>query len=238
MIKQVPIQRVLFFDVETVSGFPSFKEMPERMQNLWAKKHLQISKTDDELPEDTYTKSAAIYAEFGKIICISCGIWRDNVLRVKSFYGDNERDILNGFAALLNENYSIPERSFLCGHNIKEFDVPYVCRRMLVNGIELPGILDVGGKKPWEVNYLDTLQLWKFGDFKNYTSLDLLAAVFDIPTPKDDIDGSMVGQVYWQQNDIERIRQYCEKDVVTVVNLFRKLRNEPILPEDNVVSVK
>jgi 3'-5' exonuclease len=238
MIKQIPIQRVLFFDVETVSCVKEYSELSERMQQLWNKKHQQISKIEEELPEETFRNSAAIYAEYGRVVCISCGIWHEGSLRLKSFYGDDEKQLLKDFAEMLQQNFDNPDKSFLCGHNIKEFDVPYVCRRMLINGIDLPKILDVAGRKPWEVNYIDTMQLWKFGDFKNYTSLDLLAAIFDIPTPKDDIDGSMVGHVYWQENDIERIRQYCEKDVVTVLNLFLKFRNQPLLSDENVISVR
>lgn len=237
MIQQIPLQKILFFDVETVSASKEYNTLPERMQVLWNKKHLQVRKSDEELPDQTYQSNAGIYAEFGKVVCISCGFLHNGVFRVKSFFGHDEKKLLEDFALMLNHSFPNPDNAFLCGHNIKEFDVPYVCRRMLVNGINLPKILDVGGRKPWEVNYIDTLQLWKFGDFKNYTSLDLLAAIFDIPTPKDDIDGSMVGHVYWQENDLDRIRIYCEKDVVTVLHLFQKLRNEELLKPENIVFV-
>jgi DNA polymerase elongation subunit (family B) len=237
MVQNVALQKVLFFDVETVSSVKNFSELPERMQLLWTKKHHQIKKAEEDLPENTYQSNAAIYAEFGKIICISCGFWHNQTFRIKSFYGDNEKQLLEDFASMLHQSFANPNTAFLCGHNIKEFDVPYVCRRMLVNSVELPKILDVAGKKPWEVNYLDTLQLWKFGDYKNYTSLDLLAAIFDIPTPKDDIDGSMVGHVYWEENDLERIKTYCEKDVVTVLHLFQKLRNEKLTTAENILVV-
>jgi len=237
MVQYVALQKVLFFDVETVSSVKNFSELPERMQLLWTKKHHQIKKAEEDLPENTYQSNAAIYAEFGKIICISCGFWHNQTFRIKSFYGDNEKQLLEDFASMLHQSFANPNTAFLCGHNIKEFDVPYVCRRMLVNSVELPKILDVAGKKPWEVNYLDTLQLWKFGDYKNYTSLDLLAAIFDIPTPKDDIDGSMVGHVYWEENDLERIKTYCEKDVVTVLHLFQKLRNEKLTTAENILVV-
>lgn len=237
MIHNLPLEKVLFFDVETVSAVKDFLQLPERMQSLWTKKHNIIKKSEEELPESTYRSNAAIYAEFGKIICISCGFWHNKTFRVKSFYGDDEKQLLEDFAKMLQQGFSNPNTAFLCGHNIKEFDVPYVCRRMLIHGLELPKILDVAGKKPWEVNYLDTLQLWKFGDYKNYTSLDLLAAIFDIPTPKDDIDGSMVGHVYWEENDLERIKKYCEKDVITVLHLFQKLRNEKLISTENIFVV-
>ena len=183
---------------------------------------------------------SGIYAEFGKIVCISAGfiVNREGVksFRVKSFYGDNEKDILNGFSLMLNRFAAKPKAN-ICAHNGKEFDFPYISRRMLLNGIELPEILDVAGRKPWEVKFLDTMELWKFGDYKNYTSLDLLANIFEIPSPKDDIDGSQVAEVYYIQKDFERIAMYCEKDALTVAQLFLRYKNEPIIDPERVERV-
>lgn len=179
-------------------------------------------------PAEMY-ENAGIFAEFGKIVCISVGYFaRERELRIKSFYGDDEKELLNNFCGLLNQ-YFYSREHVLCAHNGKEFDFPYIARRMLVNGIRLPLILNTAGKKPWEVKHLDTMELWKFGDYKSFVSLNLLAAVFDIPTPKDDIDGSQVGEVYWKMHDLERIVQYCQKDVLTVAQIFLKYRNEPLL---------
>ena len=155
-------------------------------------------------------------------------------VQLKSFYGDDEKILLEEFAQLLSKHYNTPA-SLLCGHNGKEFDFPYLARRMLINGIPLPSILDLAGKKPWEIRHLDTLELWKFGDYKHYTSLELLAAIFDIPTPKDDIDGSQVAKVYWEDKDLERIAAYCQKDVLTTLQLFRRYQGLPLVKEEFVV---
>jgi hypothetical protein len=222
-MKLEDLQRILFLDIETVSAYRSFSAMPAPWQELWEEKTRY--QRGEESAEDFYPQRAAIQSEFGRVICISCGFftWQDGAaqLRVKSFYGDDERQLLADFAELLRR---LP-RYFLAAHNGKEFDFPYLSRRMLVHAIDLPGQLDNSGKKPWEIPHLDTMELWKFGDYKHYTSLKLLAALFGIPTPKDDIDGSQVGAVYWQDNDLERIRIYCEKDVVTLAKVFLRLNN-------------
>ena len=176
---------------------------------------------------------AGIYAEFGKIVCISVGYIREGEIRLKSFFSDNELELLHEFTEMLNQYYSSPYQ-LLCAHNGKEFDFPYIARRLLINGIPLPGILNIAGKKPWEVQHLDTLELWKFGDYKNYTSLNLLTAIFDIPTPKDDIDGSMVGAVYYKEKNLSRIKEYCEKDVVALTQLMRRYKNLELIAEKDI----
>ncbi len=160
----------------------------------------------------------------------------EQILRLKSFFGKDEKAVLSEFIDLVTKLEQTRKNIFLCAHNGKEFDFPYLARRMLINGLALPLALDVAGKKPWEVSFIDTLELWKFGDYKHYTSLDLLANVFKIPTPKDDIDGSMVGKVFWEEDDLNRIVQYCEKDVITIVQLFNKYRIKPLIPDDKIVS--
>jgi hypothetical protein len=227
-----PLSQILFLDIETVPAVANYDQMPETFKKHWDKKASFFCK-EEETPEDIYQR-AGIYAEFGKIICISVGMILERKegrkFRVKSFSGDNEAELLLNFSKMLREFASKSNR-FLCGHNIKEFDVPYIARRMLINGIRLPELLDLAGKKPWEVHHFDTLDLWKFGDYKHYTSLDLLTALFDIPTPKDDIDGSQVADVYYNKKDLQRIVTYCEKDVLAVAQLMLRFRGEPILPE-------
>lgn len=232
MLYNLQFSQVLFLDIETVSAHPKYDDLSERMKKLWEKKSQKIRKAETETAEELYPR-AAIYAEFGKIIVISVGFLNGNEFRLKSFYGDDEKILLEEFAELLNRYYNYAD-SMLCAHNGKEFDFPYIARRMILNGIELPLILQMAGKKPWEIKHLDTMELWKFGDYKNYTSLDLLTAIFDIPTPKDDIDGSMVGEVYWQQNDLERIKEYCQKDVLAIAQLMRRYLNEPLIADENV----
>lgn len=219
------LKNILFLDIETVPQYKEYDELPESLKKLWNKKALFLKK-DDQSAEDVYQK-AGIYAEFGKIICISFGIIignRNNFkLKIKSIYNNNEFEILSEFKQILISLQK--KRQFLlCAHNGKEFDFPYISRRMLVNNIKLPRILDIAGKKPWEVKHLDTLELWKFGDYKHYTSLELLCEIFGINTPKDDISGADVWRIYWLDNDLERIKDYCEKDVFALSSLYLKYR--------------
>jgi len=236
MLDKINDNQVLFLDIETVPQQYSFEEATENIKYLWGKKaKYLINKEKKEEPKDIWQR-AGIYAEFGKIICISVGFISDNQIRLKSFYGDNEKDILTEFKKLLETSY-IKNNNFLCAHNGKEFDYPYIARRMLINGIKVPKILDLAGKKPWEVQHLDTLELWKFGDYKHYTSLELLTEIFNIPTPKDDIDGSQVSKVYYEDKNIERIVKYCEKDVVAVVQLYLRYKNKKLISAENIITV-
>lgn len=230
-----PLNQIMFLDIETVPATPLYEQMSDSFKKHWDKKASYFCKEEDT-PESIYQR-AGIYAEFGKIICISVGLIIDRQgarkFRVKSFYGDSEKELLLEFSKMLGD-FDVRGNRFLCGHNLKEFDVPYIARRMLVNGIKLPEAINVAGKKPWEVNHFDTLELWKFGDYKHYTSLDLLTSLFDIPTPKDDIDGSMVADVYYNEKNIERIVTYCEKDVLAVAQLLLRYRGEPLLDENSM----
>lgn len=231
MLKKIPSHKVLFLDIETVPKVGNWNELSPEWQNLWSKK-VEKQLSENETAEEFYGKRAGILAEFGKIICISCGIIsNENTLKLKSFYGDDEVDILLAFNKLIHDNY-FKSDLILCAHNGKEFDFPFLARRMLINQIEIPSILNLQGKKPWEIQHLDTMELWKFGDYKHYTSLNLLATVLGIPTPKDDIDGSQVASVYYEENDLERIKTYCEKDVLTVAQIFRKFRGEELLERE------
>ena len=230
MLPQIDLLDVLVLDIETVPQFPSFEELPKNMQNLWDLK-TTYQRKNEESAEAFYSK-AGIWAEFGKIVCISVGMFANKQsFRVKSYYGHDEKELLSGFLNLLSTQ---PNHLSLCAHNGKEFDFPYLCRRLLINGLQIPAQLELSGKKPWEIHHLDTLELWKFGDYKNYTSLNLLAAVFNIPTPKDDIDGSMVGEIYWKENDVKRIKNYCRKDVVTTARLLQKFKGLPVLTDEQI----
>lgn len=228
-IDTMRLENILFIDIETVPMTPNYSELPENYKKLWDKKSAYIC-NEEQTAEDVYER-AGIYAEFGKIICISAGYilegeGSNRLIRIKSFSSENEAELLSDFSDTLNRFYRAKGQAFLCAHNGKEFDFPYISRRMLINGVKLPIALNVQGLKPWETTFLDTLELWKFGDFKHYTSLELLSAIFNIPTPKGDIDGSMVADVYYKENDLARIVKYCENDVLTVARLFFKLRGE------------
>jgi 3'-5' exonuclease len=233
----IPVGNILFLDIETVSQQPLFGRLAPEWQDLWSRKAEALLKNrEDETVESIYGR-AAIYAEFGKIICISCGVLQNSgaekKLVLKSFYGDDEKSILLAFCDMLTK-WGAGTNKFLCAHNGKEFDFPYLCRRMVINKIPIPALLQLSGKKPWEVSHLDTMELWKFGDFKSYTTLNLLAHSLGVPTPKDDIDGSMVGDVYWKEKNLERIVTYCQKDVVTVAQIYLRLNGEELIGELNI----
>jgi len=237
MLKKIPLDSVLFLDIETVPLFESFDQLDSTSQELWEQK-TKYQRKDEFSPSEFYDR-AGIWAEFGKIICISVGyfVFKGDVrnFRVTSFQGE-ETSLLNEFRTLL-QTYFSRSHHLLCAHNGKEFDFPYIARRMIIHGIDLPFKLNLFGKKPWEVPHLDTLELWKFGDYKTFTSLKLMAHVLGIPSPKDDIDGSEVFKVFYKEKDLDRIIRYCEKDTITVAQIILKLRNENLLMEDEIQSV-
>ena len=226
-------------DIETVPCSPSYENLDITFQTLWSEKTAWQRK-EEYTPAEFYKLKAGVMAEFAKIICISVGYLfidkGENHFRIKSFYGDDEKQIITDFNELLNSQFNKKQHQ-LCAHNGKEFDFPFIARRTLINGLKLPALLDIAGKKPWEVNHLDTMELWKFGDYKHYTSIKLLAALFNIPTPKDDIDGSQVAGVYWNDKDIERIKKYCQKDTLTVAQLLLKYKGEELISENNIEFV-
>ena len=233
----LPLHNILFLDIETVPQSPSYIDLTDDWKKLWDTKSTSLVKFHEGQTNETLYPRAGIYAEFGKIVCISCGVIQGNgeqrKIILKSFYGDNEKKLLVDFIDMLNK-WATGEAKFLCAHNGKEFDFPYLCRRMIIHGITIPSLLNISGKKPWEVNHYDTLELWKFGDYKSFTSLNLLAHVLGVPTPKDDIDGSMVWEVYWKEKNLERIVTYCQKDVVTVAQILLRMNGEQLIKEENI----
>ncbi len=233
-------RNLIFIDIETASGKPSFDELSETLKELWVKKATLLKNEEEHSAQELYFERAGIYAEFGKVVCISVGFLFQNEERelsakVKALKSDDEKTLLEEFKALLSKMDETKIQ--LCAHNGKEFDFPYLSRRMLINGVKLPYYLDLSGKKPWEVQHIDTMQMWKFGDWKSYTSLDLLAQVFEIPSPKDDIDGSDVNRVYYEENDLDRIALYCNRDVFTTIQVYLKLKGHEIVAEKNVELV-
>jgi len=227
MIQKIPIENILFLDIETVPQIDTWNNLDSTTQYLWDKK-TKSQRKDEIEASDFYEQRAGIMAEFGMIVCISVGMIDNNTgkLKIKTFSGE-ERDLLITFCELFNSPRL--NNIILCAHNGKEFDFPYIARRLLINGIQPPIPFQMFGKKPWEIPHIDTMELWKFGDWKSYVSLELLAHIFGIPTPKDDIDGSMVADIYYKEGDIDRIIHYCEKDVLTLANVFRRMRQEHLL---------
>jgi len=230
-------ENLLLIDIETVPLERDYAQLPEKMQYLWAKKSLLIDPEQTD-PALSFSGRAGIYAEFGKIICIGLGYFvrsgEHYSMKIKSLASHHEREILEEFREVCNRFFKKPDKQF-CGHNIREFDIPYICRRSFIHQVPLPDILtDLQSKKPWENPMLDTLQFWKFGEYKNFTSVDLLATVLGIDSPKSDIDGSEVGRVYWQDNDLDRIVRYCNRDVVTVGQILMRLNGMPLLNESEI----
>ncbi len=240
MNQEPPIQNILFLDIETVPGKKNFSELDPELQALYEAK-TQRYREEDESLDELYKRRAGILSEFNKVVCISTAIMTESEkgagMRVKSFIGKDEKKVLADFAHLLDQYFS-GNNKFLCAHNGKEFDFPVLARRMLIHGIKLPEALRISGKKPWEIRHLDTMELWKFGDYKNFTSLKLLAALFGIPSPKDDIDGSQVGSVYYEEGDLDRIKTYCEKDTITVAKVYRALNQYPEINDDCIEIIE
>ena len=238
-MQNISVENLFFIDIETVSVSESYKLLTEEWKELWTEK-IDKALPDNTTAEEYYPKRAGIMAEFAKVVCISFGyIKTENgkqQLRIKSFYSEDEKEILEKF---IDTVCQLPAKNNWCftGHNIKEFDIPFLCRRILVNNISIPDCFNFQAMKPWDVPVLDTLHLWRFGDYKHYTSLKLLAATLGVPSPKDDIDGSKVGEVYWAEKDIQRIALYCQKDVATVANIILRFKNLPLLAEEQIVFV-
>jgi DNA polymerase elongation subunit (family B) len=232
------LKNILFIDLETASLTERYDQLPERLQYHWKRKATKIKNEENVTPDELYFGRAAIYAEFGKIICIGVGGFydQDTKFRAKTLVNSDEKSLLLEFKKLVEE-HPAKEQLILCAHNGREFDFPYLCRRMLINGIKLPEILNITAKKPWEVMHIDTLEFWKFGDYKNYTSLDLLASVFDIPGSKSQMDGSEVNTTYYHQKDMDKIAVYCREDVVVLSQLYLKMNGREILDESNISRV-
>lgn len=237
MLYKLHLENILFLDIETVPEAADYEELDDVTKELWEHK-TQYQRKDEITAEEFYDR-AGIWAEFGKIVCISVGYFHTKgdirEFRVTSFYGE-EPKLLKDFKTLLNTHFKYP-KNLLCAHNGKEFDFPYIARRMIINGISLPYKLDLFGKKPWEVPHLDTLELWKFGDYKHYTSLKLMSHILGIPSPKEDIDGSMVRDVYYKEGNLNRIVTYCELDVVTTAQVLLRLRNDELLQNNEIKKV-
>jgi hypothetical protein len=231
---------ILFLDIETVSQFETYHHLDDEWKELWDIKAGILNRNREEESSESLYPRASIYAEFGKIICISCGCIHghgaEKKISIKSYHGHDEKKLLMEFSDMLRK-WSGEADKYLCAHNGKEFDYPYICRRMIINGLEIPEALQISGRKPWEIRHLDTMEMWKFGDYKSFTSLKLLAKVLGIPSPKDDIDGSMVNSVYWIEKDLQRIVEYCQKDVLTLAQVLLRFHCKPLIKPENV-SIK
>lgn len=237
MLTDVKVEDILFLDIETVPQVSSADILDGKTLNLWERKS-RFFRNPEQKAEEVWER-AGIYAEFGKIICISAGLISERnpySFRIKSFFGDDEKILLRDFSAMLSKFCSGRKDALLCAHNGREFDFPFLARRMIINEMVIPDILDNAGKKPWEVKLLDTMELWKFGDYKSFTSLELLTHILGIASPKDDIDGSMVAGIYYIDKDLPRIVRYCEKDVLAIARIMLRFMNRPGIPDERVES--
>ncbi|HLT72326.1 MAG TPA: 3'-5' exonuclease [Cyclobacteriaceae bacterium] len=232
------LRDVILLDIETVATVGDYESLDERLKIQWARKAAFLRREKDETEADLFNTRAGIYAEFGKIVCIGVGKFVENergelLLRTKAYSSHNEEELLSDFKSMVDR--TDPTTTRLCAHNGKEFDFPYICRRMLINGIALPALLNLAGRKPWEVLHQDTMEMWKFGDFKHYTSLDLLAAIFNIPSSKDGMDGSQVNRAYHEDNALDKIAEYCLRDVVVLAQLYLRLQGQPLINDNNII---
>jgi 3'-5' exonuclease len=226
------LEKILFLDIETVPVVYLYSDLEETTKELWDKKW-QWNK--DVSAAEQYGK-AGIYAEFAKVIVIGLGYYHHNKFRVKTLASANELEILDQFSELLKQYFNTSSH-LLCAHNGKEFDFPFLCRRFLINNLPLPKILQIQGLRPWEVKHIDTMDLWKFGDVKNFSSLNLLANVLGIPSPKDDMDGSMVGKTFYEDHNLQKIETYCKKDVITLARVYNRFAGIGNLSEDDIIFV-
>ncbi|NND93515.1 MAG: 3'-5' exonuclease [Flavobacteriales bacterium] len=237
MLSHLSLSKILFIDIETAPLAYQFSELDDRTQELWSLKTRWVQEREEKSPEEVYER-AGIYAEFSKVICASVGYFAnvdgERTFRIKSFCGDDEKALLTDLAELFKKFFS-RNGTLLCAHNGKEFDFPFLARRYIINGLRLPDVLDLAGKKPWEVSHLDTMDLWKFGDYKHYTSVDLLSHALGIPSPKSDISGADVAKVYHEDHDLERIQTYCEKDVITVARILARFKGSKVLEDKELV---
>lgn len=240
MAEEIKPENILFIDIETVPCIEKYELLSDRMKLLWTKKARTLPGYEKD-PDEAYRNKAGIFAEFSKVVCIGMGYLTvqnsEYILRTKVMAHRDEEKLLADFAELLQTHYKNDQQFALCGHNIREFDIPFLCRRLIVNDIALPDLLDIADKKPWEIHHIDTFQLWKFGDFKNYTSLDLLVAALDLPDWKSTIDGADIAHVYWQEKDLPRIADYCAEDIVAVARVFMKMKQMGKLPDERIQKV-
>ena len=232
------LKDILFIDIETVAMTENHGQLNERFKTQWARKASFLKRQEGQTDEDLFQERAGIYAEFGKIITVALGKYTENEsgtlsLKTKYFAADDEKTLLMEFKAMLDK---VDPRTKLCAHNGKEFDFPFLSRRMLINGISLPTLLNLSGKKSWEVPHLDTMEMWKFGDYKHYTSLDLLLALFDIPSSKGLMDGSKVNEVYYEEKNLKKIAEYCINDVVAIAQLYLKMKGLPLIEQGNIAQ--
>ncbi len=229
-MQTLKLENILFLDIETVPTIYNYADLSRSAKDLWDKKWAY----NKEISSIEQYQKAGIYAEFAQVLCIGVGFYNEDKFRVKTIAGADEIMVLTEFSDLMNKHFSTPNH-YLCAHNGKEFDFPFLCRRFLINNLPLPKLLQIQGLKPWEIRHIDTMELWKFGDYKNFTSLNLLAHIFNIPSPKDDIDGSQVAKTFYEDKDLQKIENYCKKDVITLARVYNRFVSLGNLNDDDII---
>jgi 3'-5' exonuclease len=231
MIK-VPLTKILFLDIETVGGCKNYQSCKKDNPKI-AKQFLKyIDWFQKRFPEDSsltvdeiFLRRASLVPEFSKIICVSAAFVTDkDEVKIQSFFGDDERQLLKDCQKLLDRCGKLD--FYLCGHNLKNFDIPMLAKRMIINGIMPPSILPSYDTKPWEIKAIDTKEIWQYGAYTSIGSLDLLCSTMDIPTPKNgEVSGDNVHKSYWEDNKLKEIEDYCQKDVLVLIDIIKKLKN-------------
>lgn len=239
MIKN--FKNILFIDIETASGVNTYTTLTENMQKLWLRKARSLMNPLQKPLEDLYFERAALFPEFGRIISIGMGFLfynknKELSLKVKTISNKNEKDLLLEFNQFIESTYPSKELS-LVAHNGKEFDFPYLCKRMLVHQLVIPKALQLQGKKPWEVVHQDTIEWWRFGDKKGYVSLELLAEIMGIGNVKTDLSGDKVNYTFYIEKDLEKIKKYCAEDVITLAQLFLRFNFIDYIQEKNIQRI-
>ena len=228
----VPITKILFLDIETVGGCPDLESCEKFSPEIAEQFHKYYDWFNKRFPEDitldkneVFKKRAALVPEFAKIICVSMAFVMENgEVKKQTFSGDNEKELLIKVRNLLDRCHNLD--FYLCGHNLKNFDIPMLAKRMIINGILPSKILPDYNTKPWEVKAIDTKEIWQYGSYTSIGSLDLLCTCLGIESPKDgEITGDKVHKSYWEENKLSEISEYCEKDVNVLIEFIKKLKN-------------
>ncbi len=239
------LKQMVFIDIETIRGKKTYNDVITEnpaLDDYWQTKHTQIREKEPlsyghiEDSAEMYEKMAALYPEWGQIVCISIGQIKfdedGNPIKftTKSFSGLYEKILLEEFNETASKIMSKYPRMQWVGHNIKGFDMPYIIKRSLINGVRVPNVFHLQKQKPWESQLIDTNDVWKFNGW-NGARLGLLTEILNIPSPKQDMDGKMVSDVFWEDGDLNRISEYCEMDINATANVMLRISGMDIITD-------
>lgn len=239
MYTPAEVAKIVFFDLETASEYESLDQLAlnkPKMAELWSKRceylRSRFEENKDMTDEQLYEAKAALTPEFARIVCATFGrvtfIGEDPNVIIKSYCSEHEDEVLDGIQKVFDKFASLK----FSGHNIKRFDIPMMCKRLLIHGRSLPKGLQIQNLKPWEMPFIDTSEVWSFGAWQEgFVSLELLVTAIGLETPKGDIKGEDVSRVFWQDGDTHRIAEYCQRDVFAGIQALLKLSGLPVVEE-------